>query len=347
MRQRREDRGLKGAHAFERFRQKGIGARRQRPCLGRAVPARGDEGRNPRPADCWYDLVANALADQAEHLTDEDGRPIRRLMTPQTHACDERKKDLATAHQAVPLADWARETAPREPQLSIPIAPSRLAPYDVDEAGEPVNAPPPPPGAGDEPGEVSPRSATPSDSRFLRGTLTHALLQHLPGLPVSARPEAARAFVERRGREIPAGVRKSIVNETLAILETPGLAPLFGPVSRAEVQINAELPRTTGRGPPLRLSGQIDRLAIDGDSVLIIDYKTNRPAPVDVGLVADAYLFQLAAYRLALAKLFPDKVLRAAIVWTDGPRMMAIPDEIIARYEQRLWDLDTARLDGM
>jgi ATP-dependent helicase/nuclease subunit A len=41
--------------------------------------------------------------------------------------------------------------------------------------------------------------------------------------------------------------------------------------------------------------------------------------------VAPAYINQLATYRLALKKLFPGRAIRAALLWTDGPRLMEIP----------------------
>ena len=59
--------------------------------------------------------------------------------------------------------------------------------------------------------------------------------------------------------------------------------------------------------------------------MLIVDYKTNRPPPDDAAQVAEAYLLQLAAYRLAVARIFPSCRVRAAILWTDGPRIMEIP----------------------
>ena len=55
-------------------------------------------------------------------------------------------------------------------------------------------------------------------------------------------------------------MRKSIVKETLAVLRDPTFAPLFGPTSRAEVAIVADVPHPQGRGPALRLAGKIDRL---------------------------------------------------------------------------------------
>jgi ATP-dependent helicase/nuclease subunit A len=108
----------------------------------------------------------------------------------------------------------------------------------------------------------------------------------------------------------------------------------------------AELPRRRGTGPALKLTGQIDRLAIVGDTVLIVDYKTNRPPPAAPDKVAAVYLFQLAAYALAVTAIFPQHAVRAAILWTDGPRIMEIPPALLDSYAARLWDIDPASLDG-
>ena len=60
---------------------------------------------------------------------------------------------------------------------------------------------------------------------------------------------------------------------------------------------------------------------IDISALEIVDYKTNRPPPADAAHVAEAYLFQLAAYRLGVARVFPGIPVRAAILWTDGPKI--------------------------
>jgi ATP-dependent helicase/nuclease subunit A len=92
-----------------------------------------------------------------------------------------------------------------------------------------------------------------------------------------------------------------------------------------------------GEGPDaLELSGQIDRLAVLDDALLILDYKTNRPPPSEPGQVALGYIAQLAAYRLTLRGLFPDRELRAAIVWTDGPKLMEIPSTLLDDAERRI-----------
>ena len=56
--------------------------------------------------------------------------------------------------------------------------------------------------------------------------------------------------------------------------------------------------------------------------------------------VAEAYLLQLAAYRLAVSRIFPGKPVRAALLWTDGPRLMAMPDTMLDAAQGRLFNLD-------
>jgi ATP-dependent helicase/nuclease subunit A len=70
------------------------------------------------------------------------------------------------------------------------------------------------------------------------------------------------------------------------------------------------------------------------DAVLIVDYKTNRPPPDKLEDVAPAYVRQLAAYRWSLRGLFPEKQVRAALLWTDGPDLMEIPGSALDEAEE-------------
>ena len=75
-----------------------------------------------------------------------------------------------------------------------------------------------------------------------------------------------------RGRKLDDAERAEIAEHTLRLLGDPRFDELFPPGSRAEVSI---VGRLNGRD----VSGQVDRLVVTPDEVLIADYKTNRPAP--------------------------------------------------------------------
>ena len=303
----------------------------------------GFEGTKAPPADCWYNLIKEGLADRlVEEVALEEGRVVWRIASAQTAKPEAGKARASPSDGSVPLPEWAGKPAPPEPLVTMPLAPSRLAPLESDADGERVDRPA---GRLAEPA-ILPPSALAEDARFLRGTLTHALLEHLPTLPKARWSAAAEAFVAGRAARLPAAVRKGIVAETLAVLREPAFTALFGPEARAEVAIVAEIPNPRGRGPALRLTGKIDRLVRDLDTVLIVDYKTNRPPPKDVAQVAEAYLLQLAAYRMAVARIFSQQRVRAAILWTDGPRIMEIPGAMLDAAEQRLWQHSPANLDA-
>jgi ATP-dependent helicase/nuclease subunit A len=64
------------------------------------------------------------------------------------------------------------------------------------------------------------------------------------------------------------------------------------------------------------VSGQIDRLAIEGERVLFADYKTTASPPTSAADIAPAYLRQMALYHASLAQMFPGKEILGALVWT-------------------------------
>jgi ATP-dependent helicase/nuclease subunit A len=109
----------------------------------------------------------------------------------------------------------------------------------------------------------------------------------------------------------------------MRILDDPTFAPIFDETSRAEVGVAGTL--TIG-GTARSISGTIDRLAVTEAQVLIVDYKTNRPPPERLEEVPDAYVSQLALYRALLMPLYPDRRVRATLLFTETPQLVALPE---------------------
>lgn len=247
----------------------------------------------------WARLVGSALENTTPHHFDftavlgADGWEGDgwRLALGGQDVRQERHNEAA-ALPSVALPGWATTLPKAEPSPTKPLTPSREE---------------------DESIALSPLLGE-DESRFRRGLIIHRLLQTLPELPANTRREAALRWTP------PA--YHGVVTEVLRVLESPDSAFLFGPQSRAEVPVSGIV---GGRV----LSGQIDRLAVSDDTVWIADYKTNRQQPDSTEGVDAAYLRQLAAYRAALQPIYPDKRIKALLVWTNTPAIMPIPDTLL------------------
>jgi ATP-dependent helicase/nuclease subunit A len=185
----------------------------------------------------------------------------------------------------------------------------------------------------DEPATMSPFA---DNTRFRRGLLVHALLAHLPEVGRGERAAAGRQFLHLRN--VPDDEAEALVRETLGVLDDPAFSAAFAEESRSEVAIVADLPEL---GAGARVSGRVDRLAVNGDNVLIVDFKTNRPPPSVEEDVAPLYATQMALYRAAATKIFPGRRIACGLVWTEGPTLMALSNRFLDAEMTRI----KARLD--
>jgi ATP-dependent helicase/nuclease subunit A len=156
------------------------------------------------------------------------------------------------------------------------------------------------------------------EKALARGNLVHRLLQSLPDLLPEWQENAARHYLARNAKQFSGTEQDALLTKVLALLDDKRFAELFAPGSRAEVPI---VGRVNGRP----LSGQVDRLVVTPRAVLIGDYKSNNPPPRHLEDVPPGYVTQLALYRAVLGMLYPDRPIRAALIWTETPEIMEIP----------------------
>jgi ATP-dependent helicase/nuclease subunit A len=278
----------------------------------------GAKGVNKIPAGCWYELVRNGLEDDcvSEPAFDNDGTVLRfRKGEPPVEALSPDKTDDSIKQPAkIAPPAWLRQDAPREQPAMRTVTPSA-----ADEAA------------------ARPAASGGAGLALLRGSLVHRLMQSLPDLPAERRHQAAADYLARAGRDLEAADRTTIAEQVMRVIEDARFAALYGPASRAEVSIVGKVQKA---GQTVLVSGRIDRLAVTAEAVLIGDYKTNRPPPRSVAEAPDAYVEQLALYRAVLAQLYPDKPVRAALIWTESVDFMEIPAAVL---DQALARITSAR----
>jgi len=285
----------------------------------------GYHGKMARSQATWLSIVERALVniDQTEQRVHEaTGEPVYRYHSRVLPPVDlEEQETRPEAALTVPLPTGLFEPLEREDDLPRPLSPSGAF-LLVEDKKEPVVSSRSPVLDGEE--EVGFAAA--------RGSAIHKLLQVLPDMPPEARAGAAERFLGRVAADWQEKDRTGAWAQVEAILGDRDFAALFSPASRAEVAIMGEV---AVRGKQRQVSGMIDRLAVTDAEVLVVDYKTNRPPPSSLAEVPPAYVLQLALYRELLRPLYPGKVVRTALLFTETPELMPLPDtaldDVLAR----------------
>ena len=259
----------------------------------------GYKSYKPVIKDSWYYYVEQGFQNLSNVQEIKFGeKTILRFTNPATDQpdrADKNKPDIK--QQKITEPPWLFQPMPEEPFPPRPLIPSR--PFEQE-------APP-----------LSPLQSN-NNRRFLRGNITHKLLQILPDLALKNRENAARKYVSQPAHNLPENIQEGIVSETLAILGHPDFAPIFGKGSLSEVPVTGLLDNKT------LINAQIDRLLITDDEILIIDYKTNRPPPQNVKDVPPVYLNQMKAYADVMRRIYPNRTIKTALIWTDGARLMVL-----------------------
>ncbi len=260
----------------------------------------GVESRQASFERSWYHFVQRAFDDLPIHAIEMEGGGEAWRYGVDPHPAV-RTDEAASGAPVLPA--WTAGLAPAEPPMARYASPSSL--------GEAAKS-----------AATSPLAEIGGLGRYRRGDLIHRLLQLLPDLPPAERVDAAGRLLARE-RDLVDEQRAEMAASALTVLEDARFAAVFGPGSRAEVTLAG----AAGALPAeLKLSGRVDRLVVEPDRVLVIDFKTNRPAPERIEDADPDYVLQMALYGALLAEIFPGRAIEAALVWTDGPRLMAVPE---------------------
>ncbi|MGV6838770.1 MAG: double-strand break repair helicase AddA [Planktomarina sp.] len=144
------------------------------------------------------------------------------------------------------------------------------------------------------------------------GAAVHALLEVLPNHPAQDWDTIAQNMAADDG-----------LAEAVSVLTHPDLKFVFDQGALAEVPVMGHF------GADAPISGSIDRLIIGDETVLIVDFKTNRAVPDTVQDMPLGILHQMAAYTWAMERVFPGKTVQSAVLWTKTCTLMAIPPQML------------------
>jgi ATP-dependent helicase/nuclease subunit A len=265
----------------------------------------GAEGERKRPDGCWYDLVRAGLDPCLVEESDGDEKVWRYRKTPPP-AGERAAAANGRANSArLELPSWLQEPAPPQAPRAAPLSPSSA--FD-DEIGRTAHA-----GA----------SAADRQKALQRGWIVHRLLQSLPDIAPAHRKDAAERYLDRTAKDLSSAERTEIARQVFAIVDAPDFMEVFASGSRAEVPIVGRIARADGNA--VAIAGQVDRLIVTDDAVLIADYKTDSAVPRQLDEVPPPYLAQVALYRAVISRIYPDKTVRAGLIFTSGPVLLEMP----------------------
>ncbi len=156
------------------------------------------------------------------------------------------------------------------------------------------------------------------DAAALRGQAIHAALQHLAGAARLDDGTLQARVQQQLGLVLPAPFWQVVRDEAKAVRHAAALALWFDPAHKAwnEVPLLVE----TADGVQVNV---LDRLVDTGDALWVLDYKTHRGT--DAATVLARASEQLQRYVGAVQRLYPQRIVRAGVIWTPTAQCLPLP----------------------
>jgi ATP-dependent helicase/nuclease subunit A len=274
----------------------------------------GAEGKNAAPPESWYNVIKHGFLKLLPDFLDDEKLYVS---TPQTAKPDRVTGQEQSSSASLPgwvgtAPDWRSAPPQLETKRPEPLAPSR----NTDD--QEIRKTTPSPLFGMAPS----RNRT---TAMARGKIVHALLQHLPGIDAAERASAAKHYLGQPALALNVKMQTEIAASVHNLLNDPASRTLFGPGSRAEVPL-------AGVADDIEIGGLVDRLVVTDQSVIIVDFKTDRDPPLTDAEIPPAYLRQLAAYRSVIRQIYPNKTIICQLIWTENGLCMPVSDDLLAGH---------------
>ena len=131
----------------------------------------------------------------------------------------------------------------------------------------------------------------------------------------------AKKYLAQPIHTLSAAEQTEYVTVVMAILDGDEFKNLFSSRAMVEVPVCGNIIEGEKK---YKLSGRIDRLLINEDNLIIVDFKTNKIVPQTTKEIPLAYRKQMAIYRKILSGIYPNHYIRCAILWVNEPTLMEL-----------------------
>lgn len=238
----------------------------------------------------WYSLLKNNLFSNIE-LDANDKRIVYNIEQE-----NEIENALSIEHINQVQKDYSDilSSAPIENPLAKPYSPSKLKDDETEVFSSPL----------DDNGDF-----------YKRGTAIHKILQFIGSIESQNRKDAILTFLDKELVDFSKKEHLLICDEVLNLCDK--YSEIFSTNSFSEIPIIGEVDGKI-------FSSKVDKLVVLDDKIMIVDYKTNRPAANTIDEVPTLYINQLNIYKKLLQKLYPEKVVETFLLWTNTCNMMKV-----------------------
>ena len=249
--------------------------------------------------DSWYRLIERAVREGGNET--KEGRLVFGVEArPPADWSDETVIDVDSRTPTHHVPDWVDAPPPEELTPPKPLAPSSFS----------------------TPTEASSIASAERQEAIAKGTIIHRLLEILPAIDEPQRKAAADKIVAaHRGKYLSDAEAATLIASAMDILIDQQFEGLFGARSTPEAAISGVVGEHV-------VSGRVDRLVIEKDAVIFIDFKSGQ-TPENLEEIPKSYIRQMAIYAKLLRDIQPKSAIKAVLLFTESQKPFWLPQDLM------------------